>query len=390
MTADADGDAVRVTTNDGCVRTVDHVLDGTGYAVDTRRYSFLSRGPRLPHRLRERLSGARAGPGELSHGAALRRCPRGMELRPAHEVRVGHVVRLPPDRRPDRNRAQTMSLAPRTTAPSTIRIPPRRRPGARRAAARPWRGHHRRRRRRRPRHRPEARPAGRPGRPSSTTSGRSRASRGTPAMPSRSRICATTRRRATRCWPRASAWVSTAGSCTRRVMRSWRPSPSTAMHSAPPIASPSRSGGPSAGRRTSGIRDEPAPEGVPAPRTWYPRSTADLADIDGEPPFAVKPAIKVHSHLRDPGAKAWRADTREELERLFVRACEVTGGDDEVMVQELIPGGGDHQFAFCAFFPRRRLGGDTVARRIRQHPAEFGRATTFAETVEHPDAAGAV
>ena len=44
VTADADGDAVRVTTSDGCVRTVDHVLYGTGYAVDARRYPFLSPG----------------------------------------------------------------------------------------------------------------------------------------------------------------------------------------------------------------------------------------------------------------------------------------------------------------------------------------------------------
>ena len=65
-------------------------------------------GPCLPHRLRERLSGARAGSGELCHGAALRRCPRGMgaSVR-SMRSRVGHVVRLPPDRRPDRNRAQT-------------------------------------------------------------------------------------------------------------------------------------------------------------------------------------------------------------------------------------------------------------------------------------------
>ncbi len=53
-------------------------------------------------------------------------------------------------------------------------------------------------------------------------------------------------------------------------------------------------------------------------------------------------------------------------------------------MQELIPGGGDHQFAFCAFFRDGVSVGSMVARRIRQHPAEFGRATTFAETVDIP------
>jgi D-aspartate ligase len=123
--------------------------------------------------------------------------------------------------------------------------------------------------------------------------------------------------------------------------------------------------------------------GIPAPRTWYPRTTSDLRDVDGEPPFAVKPAIKEH-FIYATGAKAWRADTRADLERLFLQACEVTGSDDEVMVQELIPGGGEHQFAFCAFFRDGVSVGSMVARRIRQHPPEFGRATTFAETVDVP------
>lgn len=123
--------------------------------------------------------------------------------------------------------------------------------------------------------------------------------------------------------------------------------------------------------------------GVPAPRTWYPRSTGDLARIDGEPPFAVKPAIKQH-FIYETGAKAWRADSRPELARLFVRACEVTRHDDEVMVQELIPGDGHFQFAFCAFFRDGSSVGSMVARRVRQHPPEFGRATTYAETVDLP------
>jgi cation diffusion facilitator CzcD-associated flavoprotein CzcO len=49
VAADADGDAVRVTTSDGRERTVDHVLFGTGYAVDVRRYPFLS--PSLASRI---------------------------------------------------------------------------------------------------------------------------------------------------------------------------------------------------------------------------------------------------------------------------------------------------------------------------------------------------
>src|SRR5262249_37495864 len=34
--------------------------------------------------------------------------------------------------------------------------------------------------------------------------------------------------------------------------------------------------------------------GIPIPRTWYPQTAADLDSVDGEPPFAIKPAIKEH------------------------------------------------------------------------------------------------
>jgi D-aspartate ligase len=55
-----------------------------------------------------------------------------------------------------------------------------------------------------------------------------------------------------------------------------------------------------------------------------------------------------------------------------------------VMVQEVVPGGGSRQFAYCAFFKEGRAVGSMVARRWRQHPPEFGRASTFAETTELP------
>jgi D-aspartate ligase len=122
--------------------------------------------------------------------------------------------------------------------------------------------------------------------------------------------------------------------------------------------------------------------GIPAPKTWYPRSATDLAAIDGEPPFALKPAIKEH-FIYATGDKAWRASSREELAERYARACEVTG-EGEMMVQELIPGDGRYQYAFGAFFKDGESLGSMTARRRRQHPPEFGRATTFAETVDLP------
>jgi D-aspartate ligase len=122
--------------------------------------------------------------------------------------------------------------------------------------------------------------------------------------------------------------------------------------------------------------------GIPTPRTWYPRSGMESEAIDGEPPFAVKPAIKEH-FIYATKAKAWRADTKEELVRLVDRAAGLVDSG-EVMVQEVIPGDGGHQLAYCAFFKDGEAVGSMVARRRRQHPPDFGRASTFVETIELP------
>lgn len=122
--------------------------------------------------------------------------------------------------------------------------------------------------------------------------------------------------------------------------------------------------------------------GVPAPRMWQPSCVAELDAIDGEPPWAIKPAIKEHFFYVTK-AKAWRADSRAELRERFERAVEIVG-PGEVMVQELIPGGGEAQFAYGALYSQGEPVATMVARRRRQHPPDFGRASTYVETIEEP------
>jgi D-aspartate ligase len=126
--------------------------------------------------------------------------------------------------------------------------------------------------------------------------------------------------------------------------------------------------------------------GVPAPRTWYPLDDADLDQIDLTGPVIIKPAIKEHFFYATR-AKAWRADTREDLRRLFRRAAAIVD-DGEVIVQELVPGGGRQQYSYCALI----TAGDPVAsmtvRRRRQHPSDFGRASTFVESLDVPELEG--
>ena len=122
--------------------------------------------------------------------------------------------------------------------------------------------------------------------------------------------------------------------------------------------------------------------GIPTPRTWYPRTVGELDQVDGEPPFALKPGVK-EKFFYATKAKAWRADSRQQLAELFEQATDVAG-QGEIMVQELIPGGGEQQFAYGAFCRDGQPVGSMTARRRRQHPPQFGRASTYVETVPAP------
>lgn len=120
--------------------------------------------------------------------------------------------------------------------------------------------------------------------------------------------------------------------------------------------------------------------GIPIPRSWFPRAEVDLEEIDIGSGVVVKPAIKERFYYATK-AKAWRADTAEELRAAYRRAAEITS-PDEVVVQELVPGGGAQQLAYCSLFKDGRSVADMTVRRHRQHPSDFGRASTLVETID--------
>jgi predicted ATP-grasp superfamily ATP-dependent carboligase len=133
-------------------------------------------------------------------------------------------------------------------------------------------------------------------------------------------------------------------------------------------------------RRTYRLAEE---LGIPVPRCWFPSREADLDDVDLATPVVVKPAIK-ENFFYATGAKAWRADDRAQLRDAYRRATGVVR-PDEVIVQELIAGGGDAQLAYCALFKDQEALATMTVRRHRQHPSDFGRASTFVETIDLPE-----
>ena len=122
--------------------------------------------------------------------------------------------------------------------------------------------------------------------------------------------------------------------------------------------------------------------GVPAPRSWSLTEDGELTADDVRFPVAIKPAIKEH-FIYATKAKAWRANDASELARRIAEAKRFLD-PRELIIQDLVPGDGRQQYAYCAFFRAGRAVASMVVRRRRQHPPEFGRASTFVETVESP------
>ena len=123
--------------------------------------------------------------------------------------------------------------------------------------------------------------------------------------------------------------------------------------------------------------------GIPTPRFWLPRSEDDVARVPLTTPVVVKPAIKEHFVYRTK-VKAWRADTRHELMTAYRDASAVVPAE-EIIIQELVPGTGSSQLAYCALFKEGAALADMTVVRRRQHPSDFGRASTYVETVDAPE-----
>jgi predicted ATP-grasp superfamily ATP-dependent carboligase len=124
---------------------------------------------------------------------------------------------------------------------------------------------------------------------------------------------------------------------------------------------------------------------IPVPRCWFPTHELDLDAIPLDAPVVVKPAIK-ENFIYATKVKAWRADTRDQLHAVYRNAVEVVPAD-QVIVQELVPGDGSSQLAYCAMFKDGAAVADMTVNRLRQHPSDFGRASTFVETTELPELA---
>jgi D-aspartate ligase len=122
--------------------------------------------------------------------------------------------------------------------------------------------------------------------------------------------------------------------------------------------------------------------GIHQPWTAYPSTRGGFRGIDCPFPVILKPAIRLKpSTLAVP--KVWLAEDRESLMARFDEASGLLGAQN-LIVQEVVPGGGEEQISYAALckdgFPLASM----VARRKRQYPKDFGQLSTYVETIDEP------
>jgi D-aspartate ligase len=126
-----------------------------------------------------------------------------------------------------------------------------------------------------------------------------------------------------------------------------------------------------------------AEQQVDYPATTCPTDASELETIACTFPAILKPAT--HSTInRFTAQKAWRVSSREELLVRYREAKQMIP-PDLILLQELIPGGGEAQFSFAALCLDGKPIASLTARRTRQYPVDFGYSSSFVETLEVPE-----
>ena len=122
---------------------------------------------------------------------------------------------------------------------------------------------------------------------------------------------------------------------------------------------------------------------VDHPKTFLPANRNEVHALECTFPVILKPAVKQDENAFTH-AKAWRACNSSELLRLYDKACRLVDAAI-IMIQEFVPGGGAEQVSYAALCDRGEVQVALTAKRLRQHPIDFGRASSFVETCDIPD-----
>ncbi|MCD6117674.1 ATP-grasp domain-containing protein [bacterium] len=117
---------------------------------------------------------------------------------------------------------------------------------------------------------------------------------------------------------------------------------------------------------------------IPIPASFFPGNFEELGNHNLRYPVIIKPAV-MRPFFKVTGKKVFKAVNESELRKAYKLAATIID-PEEIIIQEQIPEPGKNLYSYCPVMDRGRVLASITAQRLRQHPMDFGRATTFAET----------
>ena len=123
--------------------------------------------------------------------------------------------------------------------------------------------------------------------------------------------------------------------------------------------------------------------GIPIPKLYEQNNLEQLMALNLEYPLVIKPSIRDHFFSKTK-IKAFRINNKEELIKTYKRVRAIID-PAEILVQDFIPGGPKNLYSFCPFFKNGKVITGITGRRARQHPMDFGHASTYVELAEIPE-----
>lgn len=123
--------------------------------------------------------------------------------------------------------------------------------------------------------------------------------------------------------------------------------------------------------------------GIPVPRRYEANSLKELRGLDLSYPLVIKPSVRHHFYNRTK-IKGFRINNREELMKVYSEVSAIID-PSEIIIQDFIPGGPKNLYSFCPLFKNGKIITGIAGRRARQHPMDFGHASTYVELVDIPE-----
>ena len=123
--------------------------------------------------------------------------------------------------------------------------------------------------------------------------------------------------------------------------------------------------------------------GIPIPRQYSTESLDQLLNAKPDYPLVLKPAFKKNYYDKTKN-KAILVKNEAELRREYSTMRSLIPAS-QIVAQDMIEGGTRNLFSYVTLFDGKQIVSGLAAARLRQHPMDFGHATTYAEQRENEE-----